>query len=149
MKDCQNNRKLKDLFPLFGSFAKSISAISDSFCLITSHLVLYHFRLEVKMRHTGLFPDWRVTLILLNITIIEYKISQLLNPIRSVCFLPDSMNTPKTSHAYAVWEMRWNFDFAAIFDCLPLHKHNYASATGDTFLLLLFFYLWPLNQNGN
>ena len=31
----QNNRKQKDLFPLFGSLSKSIFANSDSFCLIT------------------------------------------------------------------------------------------------------------------
>ncbi len=29
----------KDLFPLFGSISKSIIATSDSFCLITPHIV--------------------------------------------------------------------------------------------------------------
>ncbi len=34
LKGYQNNRKQKNLFPLFGSFSKSIFANSDSFCLI-------------------------------------------------------------------------------------------------------------------
>ncbi len=39
LKDCQNNRKQKYLFPLFGSISKSIFVSSDSFCLITSHIL--------------------------------------------------------------------------------------------------------------
>ena len=38
LKGHQNNRKQKDLFPLFGSISKSIFASSDSFCLITPHI---------------------------------------------------------------------------------------------------------------
>ncbi len=39
LKDCQNSRKQKDLFSLFGSIFKSIFASSDSFCLNTSHML--------------------------------------------------------------------------------------------------------------
>ena len=38
LKVCQNNRKQKDKFPLFGSIFKSIFANSDSFCLIIPHM---------------------------------------------------------------------------------------------------------------
>ncbi len=39
LKGHQNNRKQKALFPLFGSISKSTFANSDSFCLITPHLI--------------------------------------------------------------------------------------------------------------
>ena len=40
LKGCQNNRKQKDLFLLFGFISKSIFANSDSFCLIAPHICL-------------------------------------------------------------------------------------------------------------
>ncbi len=39
LKACQNNRKQKHLFPLFGSISRSIFANSDSFCLIIPHII--------------------------------------------------------------------------------------------------------------
>ncbi len=39
LKGHQNNRKQKDLFPLFGSISKLIFASSDSFCLLTPHIL--------------------------------------------------------------------------------------------------------------
>ncbi len=38
LKGCQNNRKQKDLFPLFSSISKSIFANSNSFCLMIPQL---------------------------------------------------------------------------------------------------------------
>ena len=40
LNGCENNKKQRDLFPLFSSISKSIFANSDSFCLITPHMVL-------------------------------------------------------------------------------------------------------------
>ncbi len=41
LKGCQNNRKQKDLFPLFGSISKSVFANSDSFRLIIPQFISF------------------------------------------------------------------------------------------------------------
>ena len=49
LKCCQNNRKQKDLFPLFGSISKSIFANSNSFCLIIPHMQLCRFLVKIGL----------------------------------------------------------------------------------------------------
>ena len=50
LKGCQNNRKQKHSFPLFGSISKSIFVNSNLFCVIIPHIITFKVMTNLKKK---------------------------------------------------------------------------------------------------